>query len=80
MAKLDLGTPRTSAPGGTCTVGAYLRDHPDDADDLRAYLADFAWTGAALSDALAAHDVKIPAGAINRHRRRRCACAERGLL
>lgn len=76
---LDLGTAPPTTVGGTCLIGAWLRDNPTDAPTLRGYLTDDAWTAQALADALKTQGHTIGAQVITRHRGQRCKCIERGL-
>lgn len=60
--------------GGTCTVGAVLRSRPDIADDLVALMADPLIYSTAIAAGLRANGARVQANAIQRHRRRACAC------
>jgi len=76
---LDLGPAPAHRMGGTCSVGAWMAAHPDDADELRLALASPGWTSEGLSAAMAQAGHTLPAQAVTRHRRGACKCAERGL-
>ena len=76
---LDLGTPPVKTNiGGRCQVGAWLSEHPADADELRAALGA-SWTAPDLSDALKVQGVDLAPYTLTRHRAGRCKCVERGL-
>lgn len=61
-------------PGPACTVCRVLADLPDtEATALAALLSNNAWRYQELSDALAAEGHDLPAQALSRHARGRCA-------
>ena len=77
---LDLSTAPPRVVGGTCTVGAWLRDNPADAPALRAALDNPAWSARALSLRLRDQGIILGEQTLNRHRAGGCKCADRGLV
>lgn len=61
-----------------CGVAKALSElDTETAERLRAALADFHWTAAALARTLAAHDINVNDQSISRHRRGDCRCPSR---
>ena len=58
-----------------CSMGKALADMPDDLrKQVQAALDDSSLEGTAISKALAARDIKVGSGALQRHRRKVCSC------
>jgi hypothetical protein len=65
--------------GPECTVTKTLRNLPvEDAEALRAALADERWRMSDLSKVLADEGIHIAGGTLARHRRGACKCARLG--
>lgn len=71
----ELVREHTSTQGPKCPVGLILRDHPGEADGVRAIMADPSAQHTAIAKALGVYfGRKVSVQAVNRHRNESCAC------
>lgn len=65
--------------GPACSVAAIIKSlPPDDADALRAAIADDRWRSTDITRVLADEGIHVGAHAMARHRRGGCKCARLG--
>lgn len=65
--------------GPACSVAAVIRSlPPEDADALRAAIADDRWRGTDITRVLGDEGIHLGAAALQRHRRGVCKCARLG--
>lgn len=68
-------TPPRKAGGSECPIGKLIRDLPPTENAaLQAMLADFAWQGTAIRDALIDEGYEVGRSSVQHHRRGDCAC------
>ena len=76
MTLLDDIRSNVRRPGGRCTVGLWIADHPEHAADLAAAFDDPNVTVVAIHSALKARGASVGIEGLRRHARRVCQCTD----